>query len=419
MGLAADAEAVARRDLDRLVAAGGEVLSWPSTARPERDAVAGRVHAPADAPRWPDGAFGELAGLLDRLAVAAPAGRAGRLPSAHRHLDRGAEEVERAGRRLDGTAPGCAWTSGTTSSGAATRSRRSAVTGRSSPTSMPRTSTRRSSHACATARSPASGRRSESASSPSSATARSTSPASWPRSTRSASRLDHGRAGLDVARSGRGRRGRRAGAPLRASVRSGPMRVAVDRHRLDGRPPRPAPRRDAGVDEVLVVDAVAARAEAVARDTGARATGARRRARCADAVVVATPAHLHASTVEAAPSRGVCRAVREAADRRARLLARPGRQRRGGRRARRGGLPSAPRPRLRGGARADRRRQRRPDPSPPTDGLRPGGGAPDAGEWTPGGPAPLFLHSSIHDFDFVRWISGQEVVEVSADGSTG
>ena len=29
----------------------------------------------------------------------------------------------------------------------------------------------------------------------------------------------------------------------------------------------------------------------------------------------------------------------------------------------------------------------------------------------------MFLHSSIHDFDLARWMSGQEVVEVSAEGS--
>jgi myo-inositol 2-dehydrogenase/D-chiro-inositol 1-dehydrogenase len=31
--------------------------------------------------------------------------------------------------------------------------------------------------------------------------------------------------------------------------------------------------------------------------------------------------------------------------------------------------------------------------------------------------APLFLYSSIHDFDFARWISGQEVVEVHVEAS--
>lgn len=106
MGLADDAEAVARRDLDRLVAAGGEVLCVALDGTPERDAVAGRVYASADAPRWPDGAFGELAGLLDRLSVAAP-------PSVrvvfHPHTATWIEapdEVERLASNLDGTGAG-------------------------------------------------------------------------------------------------------------------------------------------------------------------------------------------------------------------------------------------------------------------------------------------------------------------------
>ena len=37
--------------------------------------------------------------------------------------------------------------------------------------------------------------------------------------------------------------------------------------------------------------------------------------------------------------------------------------------------------------------------------------------WPAGEAAPVFLHSSVHDFDFVRWLTGQEVVEVTADGS--
>ena len=40
-----------------------------------------------------------------------------------------------------------------------------------------------------------------------------------------------------------------------------------------------------------------------------------------------------------------------------------------------------------------------------------------AESWAAGEAAPLFLHSSVHDFDFVRWISGSEVAEVSVDGS--
>ncbi len=69
-GLADDAEAFARRDLDRLVDAGGEVLVVAVHGSPERDAVSGRVGP--DAPRWPDAAFDRLADLLDGLAASAP-----------------------------------------------------------------------------------------------------------------------------------------------------------------------------------------------------------------------------------------------------------------------------------------------------------------------------------------------------------
>jgi inosose dehydratase len=71
-GLAKDAAAVARRDLDRLVAAGGEVLVVAVHGGGERDAWSGRV---ADgAPQWKAAAFEELAELLGELAAAAPDG---------------------------------------------------------------------------------------------------------------------------------------------------------------------------------------------------------------------------------------------------------------------------------------------------------------------------------------------------------
>lgn len=71
-GVAANAEAIARRDLERLAAAGGEVLVVAVHGSPERDALCGRVHRSGDAPRWPSKAFDFLARLLDDLAGAAP-----------------------------------------------------------------------------------------------------------------------------------------------------------------------------------------------------------------------------------------------------------------------------------------------------------------------------------------------------------
>ncbi len=73
-GLTADAASNARRDLGRLVAAGGEVLVIAVNGSPERNALSGRVHLCDDAPRWPAAAFDALAALLDELAGAAPDG---------------------------------------------------------------------------------------------------------------------------------------------------------------------------------------------------------------------------------------------------------------------------------------------------------------------------------------------------------
>jgi len=71
-GLGDGAAELAARDLDRLVAAGGEVLVVALDGSPERDAISGRA---IDGPRWPDAAFDDLARLLDDLARRAPEGR--------------------------------------------------------------------------------------------------------------------------------------------------------------------------------------------------------------------------------------------------------------------------------------------------------------------------------------------------------
>lgn len=71
-GLGADAHAVAQRDLERLTAAGGEVLVVALDGSAACDAVAGRL---ADAPpRWPDAAFDDLAASLAEIVAAAPDG---------------------------------------------------------------------------------------------------------------------------------------------------------------------------------------------------------------------------------------------------------------------------------------------------------------------------------------------------------
>ena len=71
-GLAADASGVAHRDLERLVAAGGEVLVVAVHGGGERERWSGRVTD--GAPQWKAAAFEDLAQLLGELADAAPDG---------------------------------------------------------------------------------------------------------------------------------------------------------------------------------------------------------------------------------------------------------------------------------------------------------------------------------------------------------
>ena len=172
-----------------------------------------------------------------------------------------------------------------------------------------------------------------------------------------------------------------------------------------------------GVDEVLVVDALPERAAAVADGIGGRAVTHDQALAEAEAIVVATPVELHADTVTAAVARripvlcekpltedlGTSRALVElveATDAHVEL----GFQRRhdpgylAGRRQVADGS-------------AGRIHLLRLTAFDPLVTPRP------ASEWTPNEAAPLFLHSSIHDFDFVRWMTGQEVVEVTVDGS--
>jgi inosose dehydratase len=71
-GLAPRAEDIARRDLARLVAGGGEVLVIAVHGGGERERWSGRV--PDGAPRWPDSAFDGLARVLATLVEIAPEG---------------------------------------------------------------------------------------------------------------------------------------------------------------------------------------------------------------------------------------------------------------------------------------------------------------------------------------------------------
>ena len=171
------------------------------------------------------------------------------------------------------------------------------------------------------------------------------------------------------------------------------------------------------VDEVLVVDAVSERAAQVARDVGGRAMEHDAALDAADAVVIATPAHLHAMTVDAAIARrlpALCeKPLTDDANASAGLVRRvenAGAHVQVGFHRRHDPAYAEARRRVADGS-AGRLHLLRLTAFDPRVTPR----APS--EWTPSETAPLFLHSSIHDFDFVRWVSGQEVMEVSADGS--
>ena len=71
-GLTDGAADLARRDLARLVAAGGEVLVVALDGNPERDHWSGRVTI--EAPQWSAPAYAELADLLAELVDTAPEG---------------------------------------------------------------------------------------------------------------------------------------------------------------------------------------------------------------------------------------------------------------------------------------------------------------------------------------------------------
>lgn len=103
-GLSDAAGAIARADLARLVAAGGEVLVVALQGSSERDVFSGRV---ADgAPRWPGNAYDRLARLLDELAREAPDGvRVAFHPHTATWIE-APHEVDALVERLAGTAAG-------------------------------------------------------------------------------------------------------------------------------------------------------------------------------------------------------------------------------------------------------------------------------------------------------------------------
>ena len=103
-GLDRRAEDLARRDLARLAAAGGEVLVVAVHGGGERDRWSGRV--PEGAPRWPDSAFDHLAGVLRTLVQLAPDGvRVAFHPHTATWIE-APDEVAALAQRLPGTGAG-------------------------------------------------------------------------------------------------------------------------------------------------------------------------------------------------------------------------------------------------------------------------------------------------------------------------
>jgi inosose dehydratase len=103
-GLDAGAEDLARRDLARLIAAGGEVLVVAVHGGGERERWSGRV--PDGAPRWPDRAFDDLADVLAALVQQAPDGiRVAFHPHTATWVE-APDEVEALAQRLPATGAG-------------------------------------------------------------------------------------------------------------------------------------------------------------------------------------------------------------------------------------------------------------------------------------------------------------------------
>jgi myo-inositol 2-dehydrogenase / D-chiro-inositol 1-dehydrogenase len=172
-----------------------------------------------------------------------------------------------------------------------------------------------------------------------------------------------------------------------------------------------------GVGEVLVVDADAARATAVADDVGGRAVAFDAALTEADAIVVATPPARHAEAVEASIARGLhvlCEKpltedLASSIELTRRAEASDAHVEMGFQRRHDPGFVTARQAVVDGSA--GRIQLLRLTAFDPRVAERPWS------EWPETDAAPLFLHSSTHDFDFTRWLTGEEVLEVTADGS--
>jgi myo-inositol 2-dehydrogenase / D-chiro-inositol 1-dehydrogenase len=165
----------------------------------------------------------------------------------------------------------------------------------------------------------------------------------------------------------------------------------------------------AGMDEVdglFVVEADASRAAAAAERTGATAVSLAEALELADAIVVATPPEFHALAVEAAVAAGrhvLCEkpltdTLESSIALTGRVEAQGAHVEVGFQRRHDAGFVAA-RAAIGGRLHLVRLTAHDPifEPQPPAE---------------PEDVAPIFRDSSIHDFDLVRWLSGQEVIDV-------
>ncbi len=171
------------------------------------------------------------------------------------------------------------------------------------------------------------------------------------------------------------------------------------------------------VTEVLAVDADAATAATVAAEVGGRVLGHDEAVAEADAIVIATPAHLHAMTVEAAVAAGVPALCEKpltddlaSSAALVELVERAGAHVEMGFQRRHEPSFAEARRRVADGS-VGRLHSVRLTASDPRGPERP------ADVWAVTEAAPIFLHSSVHDFDVVRWLTGSEVAEVFATGT--
>lgn len=164
--------------------------------------------------------------------------------------------------------------------------------------------------------------------------------------------------------------------------------------------------------EVTVVDVDPERAEAAARRAGGRAIGLEAVMDWAEAIVVATPPEYHAATVETAVDRGIHVLCEKpltdalASSRTVAAHAGDAHVEIGFQRRHDAGFVAL-REEL-GDRRIHLLRLTAYDPRVAPRDLE---------AWPPSEVAPIFRDSSIHDFDLVRWVTGQEVLEVTVDAS--